>query len=612
MLQALRKKLSSMIFPTGYLSLLNMPRTGFNYADEVDGYQSAIIMACVNWIQRTFPEAPLYLRKRNPDGSWDNIFDHAMLQLLETPNPYYDGLLLQTATVADFTIDGNAYWRKIRSAANRVVQLWWIPSTLIEPKWGWSNTEYITHYEYSPGGFPEPVSVEDIVHFRCGLDPLNIRKGLSQLKSLFREVFTDDEAANMTAALLKNFGVPGIIISPKEGGVSKEAAEDIKETFKEKFTGDRRGESLVMTAPTEVEQFGFSPQEMDLKALRRIPEERISGVLGVPAIVAGLGAGLDRSTFANFAEAREMAYESNIIPSQRIFGSVIKRQLLTEFEQDTATWQVAYDLSEVRVLQEDENKKAERVGKMVSGGYITVADAQRETGMPVDESQNIYLRPMMIVATSAGTKSAKTGIETKLTPAEWEDEYSEGVPHWAIDKNPSLFAQEFVEELRSRKLKTILEVGCGNGRDSIFFTHAGLTVTAIDVSASAIDLAKQNAEDAEVFIDFQVANAEKLPFEDGQFDAVFSLSVLHATKLKKSIPEINRVIASKGVAFIYLYGDTQYADGKREEYITIDNWLELLKSLNFTVLDFYSEQEEEFDEFGEKHQLLISLIEKGS
>ena len=412
----IRKAVQQMIFPTvGLNSLLRLPRTGFDYGKQVDGYQSAIIMACVYWIMRTFPEAPLYLRKRNQDGSWDDLFEHPLLALLDMPNPYYDGLLLQMASVADYTIDGNVYWRKIRSAAGRVVQLWWIPSSIIEPKWNYNNQEYVTHYEYSPGGMPEKVDPMDIVHFRYGLDPRNIRKGLSPLKSLLREVFTDDEAANMTAALLKNLGVPGIVISPKEGspGMNKEVGKEIKEWFKETTTGDKRGEPLVMSGSTNVEQFGFNPQQMDLKDLRRLPEERISGVLGVPAIVAGLGAGLARSTFANMHEAREMAYESNIIPSQRIFGSVIKRQLLSEYEDDVMPWQVSYDLSEVRVLQEDENKKAERVTKMVAGGYVTVADAQRETNMPVDETQNIYLRNLQLMEVPAGTKKLSVGIEEK-------------------------------------------------------------------------------------------------------------------------------------------------------------------------------------------------------
>jgi len=434
------KVMQQLIFPAGGQSLLKMPGTKYDFSARVNGYQSAIIMACVNWMQRTFPEAPIYLRKRNPDGSWEDIYNHPMLELIDSPNPFYDGLLLQQATIADYAIDGNAYWRKIRSAAGRVVQLWWIPSMFLEPKWAWNNTEFISYYEYIPGGVIEKVPPEDIVHFRYGMDPYNIRKGLSPLKSLFREIFTDDEASNMTASLLRNLGVPGIVISPKEGmgSIGKEIGEDIKLWFKEKTTGDKRGEPLVMSGGTDVKQFGFSPQEMDLKELRRIPEERISGVLGVPAIVAGLGAGLARSTFANFAEAREMAYESNIIPTQRSFGSVQKRQLLSEFEDDTAVWQVAYDLSEVRVLQEDETKKAERVAKMVQGGYLTVANAQKETGTPVDDTQNIYLRPLQLVAVPAGRKSAKTdalqskseGLSEEVKGILWKRVDSHRVAWW--------------------------------------------------------------------------------------------------------------------------------------------------------------------------------------
>ena len=55
------------------------------------------------------------------------------------------------------------------------------------------------------------------MHFRFGLDPENDRKGRSPLAGVLREVFTDDEAANYTASLLRNMGVPGIIVSRRGG-----------------------------------------------------------------------------------------------------------------------------------------------------------------------------------------------------------------------------------------------------------------------------------------------------------------------------------------------------------------------------------------------------------
>lgn len=380
-----------------------MPRTNFDYGAQVNGRQSAIIMACVKWVQRTFPEAPLMLKRLDKDGEWSGIPTHPLLSLMETPNEYYDGLLLQAATITDLVLDGNAYWWKIRSASSRVVALLWVPSTLIEPHWPrWSDDVFIESYKYTTGHKVQYIPIEDIVHFRDGFDPRNIRKGLSPLQSLFREIFTDDEASNTTAALLKNLGIVGLVISPADGTVSPAEAEATKEWFKDNFSRDKKGEPLVMSGATKIDQFGTNLKDMDLRSLRRIPEERISAVLGVPAIVAGLGAGLDRSTFANYKEAREAAYESNIIPTQRLVGSAIKRQLLSDFEDNLEQWRVGYDLSEVRVLQEDEKALSDRTVSQVTGGVLKINDSQRILGLPVDEGADYYLRPFNVMPAYSG------------------------------------------------------------------------------------------------------------------------------------------------------------------------------------------------------------------
>jgi hypothetical protein len=120
---------------------------------------------------------------------------------------------------------------------------------------------------------------------------------------VLREVFTDNEAADFTATLLRNMGVPACSSARRRGAVStrRTRRRRRKATSETKFHGDRRGEPIVMTGATKVEQFGFSPEQLLLRELRRIPEERITAVLGIPAIVAGLGAGLARSTFTNMA-----------------------------------------------------------------------------------------------------------------------------------------------------------------------------------------------------------------------------------------------------------------------------------------------------------------------
>ncbi|MDQ3672704.1 MAG: phage portal protein, partial [Actinomycetota bacterium] len=308
------KRLARMVFRRTAYRVFSLLGTRVDYLREVgDGTGSSTVAAVLNWVARTFPEAPPMLWRELENGQFEQARGHEMLRLLRRPNRFYTGIILWMATVIDWMVDGNAYWLKLRDGTGTVVELWWVPHWMMEPK-GDEDT-FITHYEYRPGLEPLAVPVEDVVHFRFGLDSENSRLGASQLKSVLREVFTDDQAATFTASLLKNMGVPGIVISPKQGiTISDEQAEETKKYILEKFTGDRRGEAIVMTGATDIEQFGFSPEQLLLRDLRRIPEERVSAVTGIPAIVVGFGAGLERSTFTNMGEARQAAYEAGLIP----------------------------------------------------------------------------------------------------------------------------------------------------------------------------------------------------------------------------------------------------------------------------------------------------------
>ena len=57
-----------------------------------------------------------------------------------------------------------------------------------------------------------------------------------------------------------------------------------------------------------------------------------------------------------------------------------------------------------------------------------------------------------------------------------------------VVNKPSLFAQ-YVEENHFEPGKTLLELGCGNGRDAIFFAEKGKRVSALDLSAQTIQRA---------------------------------------------------------------------------------------------------------------------------
>lgn len=396
-------------------------RTNINYQSAVgDPSRNSIVIAVVGWIARNFPEAPVRIRRLKPDGGADIIAPGAtgpgyLLRLLERPNPYFSGVLQWMATIVDLFTSGNAYWLKVRNDFDRVVELWWVPARMMRPAWPDDGKVFISGYWYKIDGRDYWVEKRDVVHFRDGIDPNNTRLGLSKLASLFREIYTDDEAANFSAVLLTNLGVPGVVIAPSNtgGGGLKTDPETVKTAFMEKFGGDRRGEPLVLTSPTDVKVLSFSPDEMNLKELRRIPEERITAVLGVSAIVAGLGAGLDRSTFTNFGEARLAAYQESIVPEQRLCAAEIEVQLLPDFaDTDVDPLDVDFDVSKASAMQAALDAIWKRMESAATKGLVTRAVFKQAVGQPVTPEDEVYILPNNYTVMPAGGSSPPAGINT--------------------------------------------------------------------------------------------------------------------------------------------------------------------------------------------------------
>lgn len=100
----------------------------------------------------------------------------------------------------------------------------------------------------------------------------------------------------------------------------------------------------------------------------------------------------------------------------------------------------------------------------------------------------------------------------------------------------------------------LLEIGCGIGVDSIQLARCGFQVTGLDLTESAIEVARQFAAARGVDVDFGVGNGEQLEFEDGTFDAVYSFGVLHHTPaIESAVAEVRRVLKPGGTAYVMLY-----------------------------------------------------------
>lgn len=101
----------------------------------------------------------------------------------------------------------------------------------------------------------------------------------------------------------------------------------------------------------------------------------------------------------------------------------------------------------------------------------------------------------------------------------------------------------------------LLEVGCGIGTDLVRFAKGGARVTGVDLSQTAIDLARKNFELNGVNAEELVAgNGEALPYADASFDVVYGHGVIQYTAdAPRLIRELHRVLKPGGTGLFMVY-----------------------------------------------------------
>ncbi|WP_295648526.1 class I SAM-dependent methyltransferase [uncultured Mucilaginibacter sp.] len=111
-------------------------------------------------------------------------------------------------------------------------------------------------------------------------------------------------------------------------------------------------------------------------------------------------------------------------------------------------------------------------------------------------------------------------------------------------------------------VKTVLDAGCGGGRNLVYFLQNGYQVYGIDPNQEAVEAVKELSQmlaPANPASNFMVATSENLPFEDNYFDLVISSAVLHfaqsQTHFDAMLQSLWRVLKPGGYLFARLASD---------------------------------------------------------
>jgi len=174
-------------------------------------------------------------------------------------------------------------------------------------------------------------------------------------------------------------------------------------------------------------------------------------------------------------------------------------------------------------------------------------------------------------------------------------------------EEPSRFALSCYDDyMNKNNVRKILELGCGQGRDTLFFASKGIEVSALDYSNVAIDGLIELAKERNLLSNIHPSLCDvrnMIPFKNEEFDTVYShmfFNMRFAWENVRSVfQDIKRVL--KGDAFNFFsvrnHNDKSYGKGKKidDEVYDLDGFQirffgeqqvkDLAKESGFEMLD---------------------------
>ena len=184
---------------------------------------------------------------------------------------------------------------------------------------------------------------------------------------------------------------------------------------------------------------------------------------------------------------------------------------------------------------------AELVGRLVEFGRANSVQSLTEAAPYLEaldselgdrEARSVTARDLHDFHQGAGEKLATpvmSGLRRKSLG--WEAIYSSrqrgllGPLQWESQSPVSALAELFDrEEFRPRR---VLELGCGDGVNAVFMARRGCAVTAVDVSRTALEMARGKQRDAGVEVDWIEGDVLELEPAAEPYDLVFDRGLLH-------------------------------------------------------------------------------------
>ena len=317
-----------------------------------------------------------------------------ILGILQNPNPSETWSSFLSNYIAFGKITGNRYIYGVRDGANKVREMFVLPSQHVEIVSG-GQFEPIKGYSLKVSKDSDiDFTNDDILHVKDFNPNFNFSGshlyGQSPLKAGWRTLENNNQVIETSKKQLQNQSARGLLVAKEMDGISKGQAKQLDLSLMKKMR-EANGSVAITNQPMEWINFGLSAADMELISQYNVTMKGLCNLYGVPVVLMN---NTDASSYNNIKEAKSFLFQNAVNPEMIRLRDELNRWMIPMFGKDLY---LDFDFTVIPELQDD---VTEMVNQLDKAWYTTGNERRRVLFYPEDTENplmNEYFVPVNLM-----------------------------------------------------------------------------------------------------------------------------------------------------------------------------------------------------------------------
>jgi HK97 family phage portal protein len=344
----------------------------------------AVATRCIALRSELLASVPLFLFRRTADGGRERADDNPLNGVLhDIPNDGQSAFEFRELLIRCLDLFGNAYARIERNARGQVNALWpLLPGDVQVDRLATGRLRYRLYN----GTRTEILLQEEVLHIRAasrdgvmGLSPIAVARG-----SLALALAHQETASSLSQNALRP---SGLLVYPQT--LRQEQKEFIRDQAHSIHGGTQQaGRMMVIDAGAKYEALSFSPEDAQFLETRKLANEDIARIFGLPPTCVGL---VDKATYSNTEQESRALVQNALGPLAGRIEAAMQRCLLTDVGRRTLY--IEHDLN--GLLRGDVKARFDAYRLAREIGVYSANDIRRkENEPPIGPPGDLYHQPV--------------------------------------------------------------------------------------------------------------------------------------------------------------------------------------------------------------------------